>query len=240
MQFSFRARWLALLVGALTLALGACDTFTDTTSVGDLETEVFQIKATLEQMGQAGTAIAELQLTADNSLVLEAERNNAEATAFAAQATLTSLNRGGVAVQPNVAGGAGSLPGATPEPGATPMSDSGTTLTNTTTTTGIRSQDGCAMEASTAFSAAEDEIYVVTTLNNLRAGAVLGVRWFANGTLYSEEPECWIPDADWDQVCAWCRIVPDGPSFAPGDWSVELLLDGRLISQTQFQVVAAE
>lgn len=238
MRFSSRAKWLALLTGVLTLALGACDTFTDTTSVSDLETEVFQIKATLDQMGQAGTAIAELQLTADNSLLIESERNNAEATAFAAQATLTSLNRGGVSVQPNVAGGAGTLPGATPEPGTTPMSDIGATLTDTTTATGVRPQDGCAMDQTAVFNTSEDQIYVVTTLTDLRAGTVFGVRWFANGTLFHEELECWIPTADWDQVCAYCSIVPDGASFETGEWSVELLLDGQLYSQAQFQVVA--
>jgi hypothetical protein len=84
MVLTARAKWLLLLTGVLTLALSACDAFMETTSVSDLETEVFQVKATLEQMGQAGTQIAELQLTADNSLVLESERNNAEATAFAA------------------------------------------------------------------------------------------------------------------------------------------------------------
>jgi len=238
MRFSFRAKWLTLLTGVLALALGACDTFTDTTSVSDLETEVFQIKATLGQMGQAGTAIAELQLTADNSLLIESERNNAEATAFAAQATLTSLNRGGVPVQPNVAGGAGTLPGATPEPGTTPVGDIGTTLTDTTTATGVRSQDGCALDQTAVFNTSEDQIYVVTTLTDLRAGTVFGVRWLANGTLFHEELECWIPTADWDQVCAYCSIVPNGPSFETGEWSVELLLDGQLYSQAQFQVVA--
>ena len=93
MVLTARAKVLSLLVGVLALTISACDTFMDTTSVSDLETEVFQVKATLEQMGQAGTQIAELQLTADNSLVLESERNSAEATAFAAQATLTSMNR---------------------------------------------------------------------------------------------------------------------------------------------------
>lgn len=243
MVFTARAKWLSLLIGVLVMSLSACDTFMETTSVSDLETEVFQVKATLEQMGQSGTAIAELQLTADNSLVLESERNNAEATAFAAQATLTSMNRGGAPAQPDVAGGAGTLPDGTPEPGITPVAggDGGTTFTDTTTAMGVREQDGCAMDQTAVFDTTEDQIYVVTTLNNLRAGSVFGVRWFANGTLYSEETECWVPDRDWDQVCAWCRIVPDSPdnAFQTGDWSVELLLDGQLYSQAQFQVVGA-
>lgn len=243
MLFTVRAKVLSLLVGVLALTLSACDTFMDTTSVSDLETEVFQVKATLEEMGQAGTTIAELQLTADNSLVLESERNNAEATAFAAQATLTSMNRSGVPVQPEVAGGAGSLPGATPEPGVTPVAGGagGTTFTNTTTTTGIRSQDGCAVDQTAVFDTSENQIFVVTTLTNLQAGSVFGVRWFANGTLFHEEPECWIPTSDWEQVCAYCSIVPDAPDyvFQTGEWSVELLLDGQLYSEAQFQVVGA-
>ncbi len=239
MRFTSWAKRGMLLLVPLSLTLGACDTFMDTTSVSDLETEVFQIKATLDQMGQSGTAIAELQLTADQSLVLETERNSAEATAFAAQATLTAMNRGGVPVQPNVAGGAGTMPGATPEPGATPPPASGTTFSDTTTTTGIRSQDGCAVDRTSVFNSTEDQIYVVTTLTNLKAGAVFGVRWFANGVLFHEERECWIPNRDWDQVCAYCSIVPDAPNyvFDVGEWSVELLLDGQLYSQAQFQVV---
>ena len=55
MVLTARAKVLSLLVGVLALTISACDTFMDTTSVSDLETEVFQVKATLEQMGQAGT-----------------------------------------------------------------------------------------------------------------------------------------------------------------------------------------
>jgi len=244
MLLTVRTKVLLLLVGGLALTLSACDTFMDTTSVSDLETEVFQVKATLEEMGQAGTTIAELQLTADNSLVVESERNSAEATAFAAQATLTSMNRSGMPVQPEVAGGAGSLPGATPEPGVTPVAggDGGTTLSGTTTTTGIRPADGCALDQTAVFDTSEDQIYVVTTLTNLRSGSVFGVRWFANGTLFHEEPECWVPTSDWEQVCAYCSIVPDAPDyvFETGEWSVELLLDGQLYSEAQFQIVGAE
>ena len=247
MVLTARAKWLLLLTGVLTLALSACDAFMETTSVSDLETEVFQVKATLEQMGQAGTQIAELQLTADNSLVLESERNNAEATAFAAQATLTSMNRGGVAMQPSVSdnAGAGTLPNGTPESLITPIAGgdatTGTTLSGTTTTTGTRQQDGCAMDQTTVFDTSEDQIYVVTTFNNLRAGSVFGVRWMANGALYTEEPECWVPNQDWDQVCGWCSIVPNPTDnvFPAGEWTVELLLDGQVQSQAQFQVMGA-
>ena len=245
MVLTARAKWLSLLVAVLALALSACDTFMDTTSVSDLETEVFQVKATLDQMGQAGTQIAALQLTADNSLVLESDRNNAEATAFAAQATLTSMNRGGVAVQPPASdgSGAGTLPDGTPEGAITPIAGGagGTSFSGTTTTTGTRPEDGCAMNQTAAFEASEDEIYVVTTLTNLQAGSTFGVRWLANGTLYAEEPECWVPDQDWDQVCGWCRIVPSATdnAFPTGDWSVELLLDGQVYSQAQFQVLGA-
>jgi hypothetical protein len=31
--------------------------------------------------------------------------------------------------------------------------------------------------------------------------------------------------------------VPDGPTFPTGSWMVEMLLDGQLMSQTQFQVI---
>jgi hypothetical protein len=101
--------------------------------------------------------------------------------------------------------------------------------------TGIRDEDGCASGPTTVFDAAETEIFVVTTINNLQAGATFSARWLANGSLF-EDQTCWVPTEDWPMVCAYCSIVPDAATFEGGSWSVELLLDGQLMSQAQFQV----
>jgi hypothetical protein len=236
-----------LVLGVLVLAaLTGCDTFTNSAQVGELETRNAQLQGTIGAIGTPASTIVALQMTADRALMLQAEMNNVQGTALAVQSTLTALGLGGLpqptpmapniqSGQPSAADGGGGAPaGTTPSP---QMSSSGTAFSNTTTATGVRDADGCAAGPINIFDTTEDQIFVVTTITNLKAGSTFAARWLANGSLYYDDTRCWIPNQDWDNVCAYCSIVPDTGSFEPGSWTVELLLDGQLLSQSQFQVV---
>ncbi|MCD4686278.1 MAG: hypothetical protein K8S97_10115, partial [Anaerolineae bacterium] len=63
-----------------------------------------------------------------------------------------------------------------------------------------------------------------------------GARWYVNGQLYFDEVECWIPDEEYRDICAWCAVDPDGPTFPTGIWTVELYLNSQLLSQTRFEL----
>ena len=81
-------------------------------------------------------------------------------------------------------------------------------------------------------------IYSIVRVSNLRAGSTIGVRWYANGVLV-EEGQCWTPNRDWEDVCAYCDLRPSGTVFEAGSWSVEMLLDGEVMSQASFQVTGS-
>jgi len=224
------------LIVVLAALLSACDSFNGGANVNDLETRNAQLQGTIEGLGTPGATIAALQMTADRGMMLQAEMNSVQGTALAVQGTLTAyqLGNGSFVAQPTPPP-AGVTPGAVasgPTPGG-----SQTMFSNTTTSSGVRDEDGCASAPSAVFEVYEDQIYVVTTITNLKAGSVLGARWLANGSLFFDDAQCWIPSEDWASVCAWCAITPDTDTFETGNWSVELLLDGQLYSQAQFQVV---
>lgn len=244
MRSSQRVWALALMV-VLGMALSACDTFTNSQQVGELETNVAQMQGTIEIMGTPAATAAALQMTADRAMVLQAELNSVQSTTIALQGTLTQLQLGGAPPRVTPQSGAGGGTSGqtdqvgTPSGAPEPASGSGTTFIGTTTSYAVREQDGCAAQASAIFEAGTPEIYVVTTINNLEAGSTLGVRWFSAGALYADEPQCWVPQNDWEQVCAWCALVPQGAEFPAGNWTVELTLDGELMAQTSFQVAGA-
>ncbi len=238
MRLSIRSGLVALVGGML---LSACGAFSGGPSVADLETQNAQLQATINEMGTPAATLAALEMTADRGIVLQAEANNAAATAVSAQATLTMLQLGGAGfIQATPAPGAGGSPAdgqvsQAPAGAPTPPGQA-SNFSNTTTATGRDDLD-CPLGETAVFEAAEDTIYVIARIADLPAGSTLSARWYANGSLFFEDAQCWTPQQDWVDVCAYCSIVPDGPTFPTGSWMVEMLLDGQLMSQTQFQVI---
>jgi len=220
------------------LLLGACDSINGSSDANDLETKSAQLQGTIDGLGTPASTIVILQMTADRSLALQAELNAAQGTVIALQGTLTTFQLGsGIASGPTP-GAPQVTPGqpTTNDVAAVP-SGTGTTFTQTTTATGIRSTDGCPDGASSIFEAFEDQIYVVTTANNLTAGSVVGARWTANGTIFFDDTACWNVPQDYASICTYCSIVPDQGAFESGNWTVEMSLNGQVLSQVQFQVV---
>jgi hypothetical protein len=232
----FLTRWklVAPVILVAALFLSACDTFNGGAEMSDLETHSAQLQGTIDAVGTPAQTIVALQMTADRGMGLQAELSNVQGTTIALQGTVTLYQGGSSLPQPTSASvgvdPAGPNLTTAPTPGGTQ-----TTFSQTTMSTGIRNEDGCAAGPTTVFDAGEDEIFVVTTIINLKAGSTFSARWLSNGSLF-EDQTCWVPDQDWPTVCAYCSIVPDDAAFEGGSWSVELLLDGQLMSQSQFQV----
>lgn len=234
--------WSGVLVLLVTaLLVSACD-LAGGTEVSDLETRNAQLQGTIDVMGTPGATIAALEMTAERSLMLQAEMNNVQGTALAVQGTLTAQQLGGGGfVQSNppaapaidAASGGGQTANVTP--GGEVPSSSGTTFYQTTTATGRDNQD-CPVGETAIFDSNVGVIYVITRASNLKAGSTISARWTANGTMINEGI-CWTPDSDWADVCAYCDISAETGLFETGSWTVELLLDDQLLSQAQFQVV---
>ncbi len=231
--------FLLLIVGAL--ALSSCDTLGSSGDIAPLETRNAQLQGTIDMMGTPMQTVAALQQAATEAVVLEARVAQAEADALAARATLTVLQLttggGAVAVRPTSAavelpeGAASAMEVVTPAP-----SDGQTRFSDTVVAT-ARDQNDCAVDPGTSFDASTDELLVVTRIDYLPSGSLISARWSVNGNLYFDDVQCWVPNQNYTDICAYCTVQPEGPAFEPGSWSVEMLLDGQVMSQTQFEIV---
>jgi len=223
----------------LLLALTACSTLTGSTEIEQLETRNAQLQGTIEVLGTPLATIAALQDAATQAVVLEAQLAAAQNEALAARATLTvlELTGGGGAIVPTqqaLAAPPGDQPPMMATSAPTPIG-TGPRFTETVTATGRDAQD-CPTGVTSVFAPDTRTIYVITRVNVLPAGSTLSARWTANGQLFYDDTQCWVTDKEWVDICAYCSIVPEGATFESGEWTVELLLDGQLMSQAQFRV----
>lgn len=249
MGFQTRFRLVLGLMLAVIIVLSGCEALPGSTEISDLETRNAQLQGTIDGMGTPAATIAALAMTADRSMMLQAELSNLQGTALAAQSTLTvqqlSGGSGPLTQAPGASGGemvAAPTGAATPDGGGgsgdgAVVSTGGTTFYETTL---ARSRDSfdCPLNATTSFDTSDTVIYSIVRVSNLRAGSTIGVRWYANGVLV-EEGQCWTPNQDWEDVCAYCDLRPSDTVFEAGSWSVEMLLDGEVMSQANFQVAGS-
>ncbi|MBN1562872.1 MAG: hypothetical protein JXA10_03475 [Anaerolineae bacterium] len=255
-------RYAALLVMIMmALSVGACSSLTGGSEVADLETQNAQLQSTIQMVGTPLLTIAALEQQATQNVVFQAQVTQLAVQLLSSQATLTVLELSGggaVAVQQptpqpqspivsnnnNNAAPQATLPAAnpaiTPSPAAAgdTTNSSGTQFTQTVTSTGRDNQD-CAVGVTSTFSPSTDTIYVVTRINTLTAGSVIGARWTVDGEVYLDDTECWIPTRNYANICAYCSVVPDGAIFQSGQWTVELTLNSQLLSQVQFVVTGS-
>jgi len=243
-------RYVLVILALVALVVSACGSITGSDDIAQLETRNAQLQGTIDAVGTPMLTVAALENAATQNAVLQSQLNQALAEKLAVQATLTvyELSGGGPAARPTAAAVAvtpgAAQPGAPPTVAVGPTSSptppgSDTRFTQTVTATGLDQSD-CATGVTSVFDATEDLIYVNTRINVLEAGSTLSARWYANSELFFDDTQCWIPDQDWFNICAYCSIVPDTETFEPGSWTVELLLNGQVLSQAQFQVQGSD
>jgi len=193
-------------------------------------------------MGTPALTIAALEQAATLSAQYQMQLTQSAVNLLQAQATLTVLelraggsvasNPGNSAVATAAPAPSGDQPAAvpTPAPSSTP---SLTTFTNTVVATGLDIDD-CPVGASSLVDVATDFVYVNTRIDLLIAGSQISARWYVDSELFFDDVECWIPSQNYENICAYCSIAPDGATFPVGSWTVEMYLDGQLMSQTTF------
>ncbi len=243
MRLSYRAAGLALII----LVLSACGSITGGDKIDELETKNAQLQATIDIVGTPVLTIMALEQYATQNVVLQARLSQAENESLAARATLTVLElSNGMAVgqptplPPNVA-----VDPSNPQtpfaaeavPVPTGTSTISTTQFSQTVTATDRDQQDCPLGITSEFASDTNTIFVNTRINYLPAGSTLSAEWTVNGDLFFDDVECWIPNQDYFDICAFCSIVPDNGLFESGQWSVKLMLDGQLMSEASFQVV---
>lgn len=118
---------------------------------------------------------------------------------------------------------------ATPtQPIAQPADPNAPRLEEFTIASGVRSDD-CALDSRASFSTQTAEIYIVATAVNMPAGSLIEARWFRAGApigpVYSFQPGFAI-----ERACIWFYVDPTDFDFLPGEYAVDLLLNGEPVS----------
>lgn len=87
--------------------------------------------------------------------------------------------------------------------------------------------DDCPLGASTTFSGATTDIYATAIAYNLSSANTLSSRWLRDGTEIARYD--WTPNFNITQACIWFHLPSAAVEFVPGNWSVEITLDGGLV-----------
>src|SRR5689334_18645805 len=154
----------------------------------------------------------------------QAENTNLQATAVAAEGTLTVMDNikeqlmatARVAIPPTPL-----IEGS----GVTGNSGDGTgtgsmQFINVGTASSVRDSDGCATNTQAQFTADTQRIYITARALNIRAGTLLGVEWLYQGAIVHKED--FVVPIDDDDYCLWFNIDPSTVTFSPGGWIVRL------------------
>ncbi len=109
-------------------------------------------------------------------------------------------------------------------------------LSNIVTAEGIDEND-CAVNPTSTFNTNTPEIYVVAVAANLQPGTTFIIsRWRQEGT----EVVTFDFNPEFTEGCLWFFIDQSDIAFTPGNWSVELEINGGLVgAPVPFTIVGA-
>jgi len=114
-----------------------------------------------------------------------------------------------------------------------PADPNNPSLTNITVTTQVGSDD-CPINPTSAFDVSTAEIYVTAVGNNIPANATLNSVWRLEGTQVQDYS--WTPGFAVNGACIWFLLPSAEVQFTPGNWSVELLINGVSAGSLQFTI----
>jgi hypothetical protein len=119
-------------------------------------------------------------------------------------------------------------PGATPPPAdpnvaPTAAPATGPRLVDPVLARGVNDND-CAINSQTSFANTTPAIYVVATALDFPTGTTVTAQWSREGTVQGSYD---IPfDFEINNACIWAFIDQTDFAFTPGNWSVQLLVNG--------------
>lgn len=118
----------------------------------------------------------------------------------------------------------------------TPTS-SAPSLFNVVTAEGVGSND-CALSSVTTFSPESSQIYVVATAANITAGSTIAAQWYLDGTLVTDQS--FVPDSDINDNCIWFFAEQVDFAFTPGNYRVDLTVNGASMASANFTILAPQ
>lgn len=111
-------------------------------------------------------------------------------------------------------------------PGATSAPGTSNQLTAVGPALSVRDSDGCAVSLQTSISASSSRIYATTRILNATAGTSVQAAWSSGGQVVFSNTPYTLPSDDAD-FCVWFYIEPADVTFAPGEWSLQFLINGQ-------------
>ncbi len=100
-------------------------------------------------------------------------------------------------------------------------------LTNIVMASGVNNND-CAQSVVTTFTVNDAEIYVVATAENIEPGMTITARYQIGG---NEVVHDFTPDFSINGNCIWFYTDQTETEFTPGNWNVQLDIDGQPAGQ---------
>jgi hypothetical protein len=113
-----------------------------------------------------------------------------------------------------------------PPPGATPAPGAQNQITAVGPALAVRESDGCAVAIQSSIPASSPRIYATTRIVNATAGTSVQAAWSSGGQVVFSNTPYALPADDAD-FCVWFYIEPTDVTFAPGDWSLQFLVNGQ-------------
>ncbi|MDX2162857.1 MAG: hypothetical protein SF162_16180 [bacterium] len=137
---------------------------------------------------------------------------------------------------PQVLGTPTLLPGAqAADPTPAPQALTGSALASVALSRAVGAND-CPTQTASQFTTADTDIYV-TALATVNAGSTISSRWLRDGAeivVYD-----WTPDFALDQACIWFHMPASAVEYVPGNWTVEMTVDGTAAGSATFVIAAA-
>jgi hypothetical protein len=141
------------------------------------------------------------------------------------------------------------LPGIPTQPGVTPLADLVTDtpppapatlntpapdqprLTDPRTGTQVGANSDCVENPQTTFTPDTAEIYISVRVENAPAGTEFTSRWLLNGDEIITHT--YTPDFPIDGRCIWFFVDQSEITFTPGNWSIEMRINGQPVLEPQ-------
>ncbi len=123
-------------------------------------------------------------------------------------------------------GPSGSVPQAQATAPAPTLDASLPSLTNIVTSESVGADD-CAAAPTNSFASTTAGVYVVATAFNLGAQNTITYRWQRDGI--EVWVDTWSPRGETNGQCIWYYLTPGQVELAPGNWSIDILIDGAMI-----------
>lgn len=197
------------------------------TQVGVAATQSRFLKATLETLGTPAETLNRYQQEMIGSIMQPptAQPSSTDAPDSAAVSSAPGATRAPASPEPTRPVVTMNFPTQRPSATAAATIDPNRpTLTNTVTASGVQDND-CALDSVSQFSADTVEIYVVATVNNAPENTRFTSRWYRGEELLTEFD--YTPDFEINGECIWFFAEPADFNFTPGQYAVQMLINGE-------------